>query len=577
MDPIVTGLWRRERHLRAASLIVLALTAAVSAGCLTISGQPCPRGGSECPTGFACVQESCEPVGSQGVRLAVQATLDESVRAEAVHRVLFESYRDDRLECWLQRDPTDQERFDGLDPDVQSPIVIGETNDVRVPAGRHLFLLRALGAAGEVLARGCAVLDLQPGTERTLRMRLIRADGYCGDSILDYGEQCDDGEEGSTLCSAACEARSIALRTGSRCLTEPTIACTRGSDDDGRCLIGWIEDGTRLVVNVRLLDGREDSEADRGLMIDGESLRSPSLVSAGAQASVLWLTGDEGLEGANFNYVGQEVAPRFHIDGDTSTLAAVVGRYVTRNDEPALVAGWVAADGALTLEQVDSAERFGLVLPQVPADDVVATIFNQAVVLAWTEDNSSSEPPSRDVVGIWGDFVEGTTADGPSMIHEAGEASQSAPWLTPVAGGQVFVVWSDTNNAIEGGDQSGSGIRGRRVSAESSNGSVQVNTHQQGDQLDPVVVSGDDYVVVAWLDQERGELRARYLDNAGGALRQPFDDGLDSDFLIADVEPVGRPIMAATDRVFFLWLEDQSDCPAGGRQLNLRLLPPPLR
>lgn len=561
--------------VRALVVVLAAASALLVSGCLTLDGQPCPQGGSECPLGQACIDGSCEPVGTAGATAVVHAGLDDSVDASRVRRVLFESYQDASLECWLHRDPSDEERFAELEPDVQAPITLDEGTDVRVPAGRHLVLLRGLGSDGAVVAQACTVQDFPEGGARTLWLSLIRADGRCGDSFLDFGEQCDDGEEGSALCNPSCASRPIALATGASCITAPTAACTRGSDGDGRCLIGWVEDGVRLQVIVQHLDGRDDTEADRGLSVEGEAISQPLMATAGDQASIVWLQGGE-LRGTYFNFVGQDTES-FTVEGDASSAARVVSRYVSRNDETVLVAGWIDDDGGVLLEQISSAERWAVDLPAAPADDLVAVLFSNSIAVAWTDENASGDPPTSNVVGAWMSFVEGTGSEAPTIIPDATQNNQRSPAAVAVGGGRVFYAWTDSNNALEGGDRSGRGIRGRRVTNDDGTSSVPINTEMSGDQADPVVVSGDGYVVVAWTDEERGELRARYLENNGAPLNQPFDEGLDVDFVVDDgSERVGQPAMATTDRIFFLWLEDDSGCDAGGHRLMMRLLPPPL-
>lgn len=559
-----------------ASVAIIVAFAVGFAGCLSLEGQPCPQGGSQCPVGQACVNGSCEPVGTEGANVVVQAGLGESIDPASVRRVVFESYRDDRLECWLHRDPSDEERFADLEPDVQAPITLDERNEVRVPSGRHLVLVRGLGSDGTVVAQACTVQDFPEGGARTLWLSLIRANGRCGDSTLDFGEQCDDGDDGSALCNPSCESRPIALATGTSCISEPTIACTRASDGDGRCLIGWVEDGDRLVVIAQHLDGRDDTESDRGLTVEAESIAQPLMATSAEQASVVWLEGDGGLHGTYFNFVGQDTES-FLVEGDTSSALRVVSRYVTRNDERVLVAGWIDASGSILLEQVSSAERWSVDLPAAPAADLAAVLFSSTIAVAWTDDNTSGDPPTSNVVGAWMNFVDGTGSEEPTVLADATENNQLTPAGAAVGGEQIFYAWTDSNNALEGGDRSGQGIRGRRVTRDDARGSVPINTETSGDQATPVVVAGDGYVVVAWSDEERGELRARYLNNDGAALAQPFDEGLDVDFVLTGSDGrVGAPAMATTDRVFFLWLEDAGECAAGGHRLMMRLLPPPL-
>ena len=59
------------------------------------------------------------------------------------------------------------------------------------------------------------------------------SDAYCGDGIVDSGEECDDGNDSELdCCTTSCTANPVVCGDGYKCGAE---ACDDGNTDDGDC------------------------------------------------------------------------------------------------------------------------------------------------------------------------------------------------------------------------------------------------------------------------------------------------------------------------------------------------------
>lgn len=549
-------------------MFTLALAAMVS-GCLTITDQPCSAGGQQCPRGYSCSAGQCLPVGNDGSRVRLNLRIDEEhVDVNAIRRIEFESFRHDSIGCRMNRDPDNWDTFNSLNSNVFAEVQLGDDNTLRVPAGRHLIVVSARGDS-DVIARGCAVVNLNPDGDRWLGMYLVRANGDCGDNIWDYGEQCDDGPDGSALCTNACESLPITVQSGSGCITEPTIDCT-----GERCLIGWVENGSDFYVRVRHPDGSNDNESNRGLDVtDAKTIRSPRIDAHGDGAAVVWIQDGTELSGAEFNHVGQRTS-LFTVSGDPSLALMTLVRYINVDDRQNLYAGWISSDGNVLIEQTSDASQYNGSIGHTPLQDLSADFYSSGLALSWSVDSFDGDA-DQSVVAAWLFFSdEGPWVEGPVLVPDHPENSQSQPTIARSEDHWAFVAWTDENNALD--DQSGSGIRGRVLTSDDSEESFQINTSFSGNQTSPVVARSGQYIVVAWND-EGGALRARYYNNDGYPLLQPFGYGQDTDFLVDEgTDQVGKPVISAGDLVYFLWLEDGAACASGGNRLILKVIPPPL-
>lgn len=538
-------------------------------GCMNVTGQPCPSGGSQCPTGYYCSQGSCEPVADDGAVANIYASLAEGVDPSNVREVVMESYLDDELSCRLGRDPSDPQRLANLRPAVSALITLGEATPVRIPAGPNLVLVRAVPRAGdEDVARACFTWgNAQAGQWRDFGVTLWR-DGPCGDFIHDVGEQCDHGPEGSDRCSPECDTRPILIPTSGGCITEPTIACTWDDDrDDGRCIIAWVENGNVLNVAVRHPEGQDD--AGRAFAETYGVTHHPTLVSHDAAAGLVWVA-DGQLRGHHLNWVGDSTA-NFEIVGDASGSVATVARYVERGEGSTLLAGWISSGGG-TIWEENSGESWNFGLPGATAD-AVAALFSSSLVVTWSV-GSFGEDSLGAVIATRVDFEQHQTSE-PVLVPDFPQMVQELPSVTPIDNERAFFVWADHNTSLD--DVHESGIRGRRLSYDSAGESVRVNNTEEGSQHTPVVVTGRGYLAVAWRDEGTDQIRSRYLDHSGRPMAQSFGNGGRGDFQIATGGGfVGRPAIATLNSVYHLWVTNSTGCTNGGSELRMRIMPPPL-
>lgn len=564
---------------------LLACLAAPAAGCV-LSGQPCSDG-RECPTGYACSQGSCEPVGGGGAMLQVHVGLPEDgINVVDIDSLVLESRLDSQLGCRLWRDPTDAARFESLAPQVVVPI--GNFGDppteVMVPAGRSIFVVVAKDAGGDVVGQACQVHDFGAGDWDELYFELVRANGRCGDTFLDAGEQCDAGEAGSATCTPSadpeggCRTRAVAVASGGGCITGPAVACTwdedAGERGDGRCLVGWIEDGDHLRIASRLINGAADPESESGLDEWDDGVRLLRIASRHNQAAAVWIGSDGLMHGTTFNNMAQS-GFAFEAAGDASGAVVSFADFFDRGDgRPVLAAGWIDGNGDGVVEDFDAASGASLAhrtldMASPPGGRPVAAILSGRVVVAWAEPSFGGDVDEAVVAsGVRFDDPSGSE---PFLISDNPSQAQTEPSLTRLAYDRVFFAWTDANREL--GDDSGTGIRGRRMHPDETGASMAINSGTDGSQNRPAVASGHDYVVAAWSNDDTSRLLARYLDTYGRPQYQPFGDGRNTDFEVAGAI-VGRPTIAAERLVYFAWLEEPCG-ERGGARLMLRTLPPP--
>jgi hypothetical protein len=566
------------------ALVGIAAAAAAAPACLRLSGQPCSSG-RECPTGYACSQGTCESVAGDGATVVVHVGLPgDGINRQDIEELVLESYLDNQLGCLLFRDPDDVDRFNTLEPAVSVPVNLGDPPTVvRLPAGRNVILIRAKSADGDDLAddvgRSCQVRDYSPGAWDALWITLARANGRCGDGIVDVGEQCDGTDTGSSMCAppgdprGGCTTIPAVLADGS-CITEPAVDCIwnheEGDASAGRCFVGWIEDGWRVHVVPRFLVGSEDTDGDE-VLGDGGDPHLLRIAASREQATAIWVA-DGVINGRTMSSQAQVIA-EFDL-GDAPGAVLTFGDYFDPGDGTAVFrAGYLDASGAGRVRTQMSDEAWELRMASPPGEDAVAALFPSGAVLTWTVPDFGGGT-GLDVVASGVAFGGDPAGSEPALVSEPPPLAQSDPALTRVDGDRAFIAWTDANQEA-GGDQLGTGIRGRRMHYSGNNDSVAINSTTEGDQRAVAVATGHEFVVAAWIDVARDVIAARYLDNAGQPQYRPFGDGTNTDFVVADAVPEGRPVVGVGELVVFLWLEGDACGDGGGTTLMMRMLPPP--
>jgi len=362
----------------------------------------------------------------------------------------------------------------------------------------------------------------------------------CGDAVVDFGEPCDDG---NTNDGDGCDCRSPDLlinTTYPAKQKDPSIAIS----PDGPGLIAWTDesqaapDTSGTAVHGRLISAdRRFVGADFPLNLTTAFDQSDPAVAASTAGGAFLVAWEDDS----------------HAEGDTSGKA-IRGRVFDLAGAP--------QTGDFVVNSTTGGDQDNVAIAAMP---------DGGYLLVW--DDRSASTADADIRMRRFD-ADGIPAGDDELVNTTLTGDQTHPRLAVGAGGDVLVAWEDASQ--EGSDQSGIGIRGRRLAASGAflDTDFVLNTTTLNDQLEPHVValSGGGYLVVftdtSGAPSDQSDVRIRLIPGSG----DPVDDDLPLATTLEGPQDEPFPV-ALPGAVVLFWTDESMLAPdTSGTAVRMRVL-----
>ncbi len=473
----------------------------------------------------------------------------------------------------------------------------------------RVFVAVAFDAANERIAQGCTTAKVNQDAV-PLDIKMVRAlpPSTCGNNQVEGLEQCDPPS--GTACTAACKTEETQLSIGSTAGNTKT----GGANEKGEVALLWPEAPTgRLFA---LFTDKSSGKSDIGVRVLDPVFAPVSSPPAAAQGFIYLPNGSNPPEpsakaasSARGATLGDKTWVTFQAQATTPDGATDI---FLRSVDGALAPGEAAAvgvngpsgageTGAQTLPAVAAGTNGKLFLAWqdesggAGSGRIFGRTFSPPNVLGNQQEISTGTSNSRVSLAalptgfaiVWesgGDVKlrivngDGIPAGGESVVNERVAGVQERPQVASLSDGRFAVVWADRGGG--NADIVMQRFTAQIVKLQGDQATPVNDLVRDGDQTAPQVagtLTGAGLYLVAWADEPRGEIRARYTRLAGGFPFNPVD-GTDSEFAVGTRTARKRsaPAVAVGGKGPFAAIawEDQA---AQGAGIYARRLPVPAK
>ncbi len=473
----------------------------------------------------------------------------------------------------------------------------------------RVFVAAAFDATNERIAQGCATAKVNAEAV-PLDIKMVRAiaPSMCGNGVIEGLEQCDPPT--SATCTATCKTDETQLSLGSTAGNTKTGGVNEKSDTS----LLWPEGDTSRFF--AFFTDKSSGKTDVGMRVLDASF-APVTSPAAAAAGFVFLPNGQ-LPPAPFaraqslakgTVLGNKVWVAFQGDAAQTEQGTDI---LVRSIDSSLAAGEANAIG------INGPNGSGETGPQTFPSLAAGT--NGKLFVAWQDE--SGGPGSGRIFGrtftppnvlgnqqelstgtsnarprvaalpsgfaiVWesgGDVKlrvvsgDGTPAGGESVVNEKAAGVQERPQIASLADGRFAVVWADKSSG--NADVVYQRFTAQVVKIAGDQAAPLNDLVKDGDQTAPSIAGTSaraGVYLVAWADEPRGDIRARYTRLAEGFPFNPVD-GSDSEFSVGvkTARKRSAPSVAIGGKEPFAAIawEDQS---ASGAGIYARRLPVPAK
>lgn len=437
--------------------------------------------------------------------------------------------------------------------------------DLRITRGENdrVFVAEAFDATNERIAQGCVTAKVNAEAV-PLDIKMVRAiaPSTCGNGVVEGLEQCEP--PGSAACTATCKTDELQLSVGSTAGNTKTGGVNEKSDTS----VLWPEGDTSRFF--AFFTDKSSGKTDVGMRVLDASFAPVTSPSAATAGFVFLPNGQvppapfaRAQSVAKGAVLGNKVWVAFQgeatqVDQATDVLVRSVDTSLGAGEAnaigingpngggetgpqtfPSLGAG---SNGKLFVAWQDESGGPG-------SGRIFGRTFTPPNVLGNQQELSTGTSNARPRIAalpsgfaiVWesgGDVklrvvsADGTPAGGESVVNEKAAGIQERPQIASLADGSFAVVWDD--RSAGNAEIVFQRFTAQVVKIAGDQASPLNDLVKDGDQTSPSIAGTSaraGVYLVAWADEPRGEIRARYTRLTGGFPFNPVD-GSDSEFSV---------------------------------------------